>query len=311
MISHSIEPCGSGRKEGIYMFEKVIIATDLSSAAFAVLKDIENLKTFGTRKILLVQCLDQRESDAIAVTYATNALDKNLEEQKRVLEAKGFEVEVRVVPGLAKNEVKRIAEEEDYSLILAGGETRNLLSDPLMGGIAYEIIHFCTKPFLLVRLEGTKKDGGVYYTPVRSSYNLHVLFPTDFSAASYDAFEVLKEMTAAGIRKITLMHVQDQSRIDPYLLAQLSEFNSKDEARLDAMKKTLEDISPTVQVDTVLFYGSPTRYILDAIEDRGVQLVVMGSQGRGFIRDVFLGSVSHNIARQARASVMLIPARRD
>ena len=293
------------------MFEKVIIATDLSSAAFAVLKDIENLKAFGTKKILLVQCLDQRESDAIAITYATSALDKNLQEQKRVLEAKGYEVEVRVVPGLAKNEVKRIAEEEDYSLILAGGETRTLLSEPLMGGIAYEIIHFCTKPFLLVRLEGTKKDGAVYYAPVRSSYNLHVLFPTDFSAASYDAFEVLKEMTAAGVRQITLMHVQDQRRIDPYLLAQLSEFNAKDEARLDAMKKTLQDINGDTEVDTVLFYGSPTRYILDAIEDRGIQLVVMGSQGRGFIRDVFLGSVSHNIARQAKASVLLIPARRE
>jgi len=34
----------------------------------------------------------------------------------------------------------------------------------------------------------------------------------------------------------------------------------------------------------------------------------MGSQGRGFIKEVFLGSVSNNVARHSAASVLLIPA---
>jgi len=36
-------------------------------------------------------------------------------------------------------------------------------------------------------------------------------------------------------------------------------------------------------------------------------LVVMGSHGRGFIGELFVGSVSHNVARHAEAPVLLVP----
>lgn len=55
-------------------------------------------------------------------------------------------------------------------------------------------------------------------------------------------------------------------------------------------------------------YGNPTTEILDEITAGKYSLVVIGSQGRGFIREVFLGSVSHNITRHAAVSVLLIPA---
>jgi len=37
---------------------------------------------------------------------------------------------------------------------------------------------------------------------------------------------------------------------------------------------------------------------------------VMGSQGRGFVSESFLGSVSHQVARRSPAPVLLIPAKR-
>lgn len=289
------------------MFKRTIIATDLSSAAFAVVKNISILKTYGTEEILLLQCLGQRETGSFAMSYITEALDKNLQEQRRILEAQGFKVETRVVFGIAKKEIDRIAEDEDYSLIVTGVESISLLSEPLIGGVGYEIIHFCRKPILLVRLEETRKEGISYFEPVRGSFREHILFPTDFSETANEAFHVVKELVAAGTKKVTLMHVQEQSRIDPYLLQQLSKFNEKDEGRLNEMKKALQEIAD-VEVDTVIFYGSPSRDILDAVEDRNVQLVVMGSQGRGYVKELFLGSVSHNIARHAMSSVLLIPA---
>jgi len=175
-----------------------------------------------------------------------------------------------------------------------------------MGGVAYEIIHYCPRQTLLIRLEETRNNGLSSYAPVRSNFLEHILFPTDFSDTAAQAFTVVKEMVAQGTRKVTLMHVQEQARIDPYLLQQLPQFNEKDESRLSEMKNILQKIAD-VEVDTVLFYGSPSRDILEAIEDRNIQLVVMGSQGRGYVRELFLGSVSHNIARHAKSSVLLIP----
>jgi len=37
---------------------------------------------------------------------------------------------------------------------------------------------------------------------------------------------------------------------------------------------------------------------------------VMGSQGRGFIGEVFLGSVSHQVVRRAPVPVLLVPTLR-
>ncbi len=289
------------------MFKKIIIATDLSSAAFAVLKDIGKLKAYGAEEILLLQCLGRRESGSFALTYITEALDKNLQEQRRILEAQGFKVETRVVFGIAKKEISRIAQEEGYSLIVAGIESSSLLSEPLMGGAAFEIIHYCRHPILLVRLEETIKEGISSFTPVRANYTEHILFPTDFSLTAEQAFAVVREMVAAGTKKVTLMHVQEQNRIDPYLLDQLISFNAKDEVRLQELKKSLQEIGD-VEVDTVITYGNASREIIDIAESRSVQLIVMGSQGRGYVKELFIGSVSHNIARRAPASVLLIPA---
>ena len=52
-------------------------------------------------------------------------------------------------------------------------------------------------------------------------------------------------------------------------------------------------------------YGSPSLEILRIAEDLDVKLVVMGSQGRGYVKEFFLGSVSQNIARLSPSSSVL------
>jgi len=49
---------------------------------------------------------------------------------------------------------------------------------------------------------------------------------------------------------------------------------------------------------------------LKVIREQEVSLVVMGTQGRGFIEELYLGSVSHNIGRLAESSVLLVPIQR-
>ena len=193
-------------------------------------------------------------------------------------------------------------------MVVVGALSRSMVSEALFGGIAFDIIHRCRLPIFLVRLEENTVEGMSYFQAARCRYNQHVLFPTDFSATADQAFQVVKEMAAAGAPKITLIHVQDQANIDPHLLSSLNEFNEIDESRLAAMKETLQNLG-TADVDIVLAYGNPSREIINAVRDRQVQLTVMGSQGRGYVSDLFLGSVSHNVARQSNASVLLIPAK--
>jgi len=289
------------------MFSKMIVATDLSTAAFAVVRNLSGFKAYGTQECLLLECLSMPQVSAMALAYTYPVLEKTLQEQRVLLENQGFKVDTRIVPGMATIEISRIAAQENYSLVVAGAECRSMVSEVLLGGIAFDVIHRCRLPVFIVRLEENKSDDMSSIQGVRTDYSKHVLFPTDFSETAGLAFQVVLDLVSAGTRKVTLMHVQERTRISPHLLDQLDEFNEIDEARLAAMKEELQGRAD-VEVDIVIAFGNPSKEIINAVRDRNIQLTVMGSQGRGYVSDLFLGSVSHNVARQSAASVLLIPA---
>jgi nucleotide-binding universal stress UspA family protein len=59
----------------------------------------------------------------------------------------------------------------------------------------------------------------------------------------------------------------------------------------------------SVEVDIV--YGFPAPTIADRAREHS--LVVMGSQGRGFIRGEFLGSVTQKVLRRAPTALLVVP----
>jgi nucleotide-binding universal stress UspA family protein len=53
--------------------------------------------------------------------------------------------------------------------------------------------------------------------------------------------------------------------------------------------------------------GHPIPVVLEAMRTLDCSLILMGTQGKGFISEIFLGSVAHNLTRQATCPVLLIP----
>lgn len=288
------------------MFRKIIVATDLSDASNALINCLGSLQAYGTEECLLLQCLSLQAAASLALAYDTATPGNSLREQQAILEKQGYKVESRVVTGVAKQMLHHIAVEEDFSIIVVGAQEHSLTKEIFFGGLAYEIIHNSQKPVLLIRLAESDKDGLSCIKSIGCDIGNHVLFPTDFSEGSDYAFEYLEKMVTDGVKKVILLHVQDKQRISPYLEDSIDEFNRIDGERLDDLKKMLKS-KANVEVETVLRYGSPTGEILNLIREQNVQLVVMGSQGRGRIQEIFLGSVSHNVARHSPASVLLIP----
>lgn len=290
------------------MFERIIVATDFSLSAFAVVRCLGGLKAYGAKECLLMQCLSLQQVGSVALSYTTSVLESNLKSQREIIEQQGLKVTTRIVPGLPKREICRIAEEEDFSAIIVGAAKHSLTSEVFLGGLAYDVIHNCRKPVLIIRLEDTQSEGTTCIHAKGCDFSQHILFPTDFSETADLAFGFVKELVKDGARKVTLIHVQDQTRIDPHLLHRLDEFNKTDTARLEAMKKEIEAVAD-IEVEIALTYGKPSIEILKIIHEQNVKLVVMGSQGRGYVKELFLGSVSHEITRHSDASVLLIPAK--
>ncbi|WP_423188610.1 universal stress protein [Alkalibacterium sp. f15] len=289
------------------MFEKIMVATDLSKSSYALVECLDSLKEYGTKEILLAQCLSMQEVTSAALSYSTVFMDSILQEQKEILEKKGFTVDTRILSGSVDNEMNEIAEKEDYSVIVVGAESENMMKVRMFGSFAYDVIRYAQKPVLLIRLLEKKKKGEETVEAINCGVGDNILFPTDFSENAEYAFDHLKKIIAQGAKKITLVHVQDESKIVPHLSDKLEKFNEIDTKRLEDMKQVISS-GGEVEVDTVIRFGSPSVEILKLVEERDIKLVVMGSQGRGFVKQLFLGSVSNNVARRSSSSVLLIPA---
>lgn len=295
------------------MYEKFIVATDISKEFSISMSCIGGLKPFGAKKCLLVQFRDLNEIIDFSGIYSNELLyeyEKTLSRQMREIEKEGFEVETRILPGFSPTQINTICKEEGYSLTVIVSRKYSSSGEIYFGRIANDLIHSAQFPVLQIRTEDpagvTDEDDSERNLLDISS---HILYPTDFSDNADMAFKQIREMAASGVEKITLLHVQDKSRISPHLESRIEEFNRLDDARLKGMKDLLEREGKT-EVSTVVKYGSPSLEILRIVEDMDVKLVVMGSQGRGYVKEFFLGSVSQNIARLSPSSVLLIPTRR-
>lgn len=291
------------------MFKRFILATDLSGASNAVIEGLGGLKTLGAVECLLVLALPQN-SDELIVEYRRDIIDQRLQAQKERLEKLGYRTETRIVTGPGKRELNRIAVEEDYALIVAGAEKHTLVSEIFSSTLAYDVMHLAEKPLLILRLEKDPEKGFSAAEAISAENEQPVLFATDFSENAETAFEYVEGMVARGFKNIILYHVLDKGKIEPYLEDMLEDFSKEDLERLESMKRMLAE-KGDAHIEILLHYGHPAMDIVQLAEERRAQLILMGSQGGGFIRQLYLGSVSHNVARQAPASVLIIPAKRE
>ncbi|HNR69292.1 MAG TPA: universal stress protein [bacterium] len=288
------------------MFSKILVATDLSEISDNVISAIGDLKVLGTRDALLLHCLNIREVGTLA-DQIVELREPYFERQKKALQKLGFNVTAKMVMGLPQIEINRQAVEHDCSLIVVGSVGGTMAQEILLGGVASAVINNATRPALIFRQQwmnekSGKKDKQKKWNPLE-----HVLFPTDFSDNAEHAFSYMKKITESGAKRITILHVQDQEKIDRHLKNRLEEFNQIDTERLQRLKKDLEKAGAK-DVRTELPYGLPKKEIINRIGQQDISLVVLGSQGRGYFGEIVLGSVSHYVARHSKAPVLLIPA---
>lgn len=287
------------------MFSKALFATDLSPASDAVLDYLKLLKPLGSREVVLTYVLYVKHTVGLADVMAEDAAPR-LEEQKRVLESEGFAVSVETPVGVPGPTITRLALEQGCSLIVIGSHGHSMAREVALGGVATDVVHRSDLPVLVVRLE-ILEEGGAAVCRVRTADVVgHVLYAADFSDNSERAFLYVEKLVESGAERITMLHVQEAGRISPHLEHRLEEFNSIDRARLERLRDRLVDLG-AAQVNIEISYGSPAKEILDRVGDLCPSIVIMGTHGRGFIADILVGSVSHNVVRYSVAPVLLVP----
>lgn len=283
------------------MFKKLLIVNEQTPYDDLVMKFASTLKVFGAEEVILAKKNPLKVSAPLTES-------EELERTREELEHSGIHTRELALDQLPIEEINRLvsADELFESLIVIGAKVSSMGKRIFDSEFAYELIQMPSKPILVVRIHENPDGSPMTLPPAGLSLDSHVLFPTDFSENAHHAFLYLEKMVESGLKHVTLMHVQDIAKISPYLDYRIIEFNQIDRDRLEGLKKRLEEKGP-VQVDVVLDVGRPFREIMHTIEKTHVDLVLLGRQGKGFLKDIFIGSTSNNLTRRAPASVLLIP----
>lgn len=290
------------------MFSKILIATDASEASDHLISCLADLRKVGAQHVVLAHVCNVETVGA--VSEATQRLhERKLQEQSRVLVEMGFTTEIKLPWGVPFVEIDNLATQTDASLIAVASHGRSLVAQALLGSTAHAIVEHVRRPVLIVRLALSHDEKGktVCATACRELFN-SVLFPTDFSNTAERAFQYLEHIVRETKPSVTLLHVQEKARITRHHQweQRLEEFNRIDMGRLERLRERLLALGvPGVGID--LPFGHTAQEIVQRAGGSGHTLALMGTHGRGYVSELFLGSAAFNVARRVSIPLLLVP----
>jgi len=140
-----------------------------------------------------------------------------------------------------------------------------------------------------------------------------ILVPTDFSEASDAALTYARELASRFSARLHVLYVAENiflktfgaetyAAIAPQLQADVVDVAQKqlDELVIDSDKSG----PPTTPV--VMTSSSPAFAIIDYAKDHGIDLIVMGTHGRGPLAHLVMGSVAERVVRAASCPVLTV-----
>lgn len=134
-----------------------------------------------------------------------------------------------------------------------------------------------------------------------------ILYPTDFSADAWPAFEVACALAGEGCGRLVILHVERPPLATLGGTAGVPPLpNEYDRQRLVDELKDIQPARAGLAVDHRLEYGEPAAVILKAAQEIGADLIVMGTHGRTGLRRLLMGSVAERVVRKASCPVLTV-----
>lgn len=283
------------------MFRTILIPSDLFGATPDFPHCFRGAGAVGVEEAHLVQPIPP-----VALGRAASLLRglarPVLEEQRAQLEALGLRVTTHTPQGEPVSAILGVAARQKAEVIAVSSFAENLFVEALVHPLADALLNQSALPLLGLGC-GRSAEACRPFDQVLGG---RVLFATDFSGCAASARASVRELVARTGAEVVALHVQEKRRILPHLADRLKEFDHTDRERLETLARDLREAGArAVQTEVELGHAGPA--ICDAARRLFATLVVLGTRGRGWGEEPFVGSVARHVARHSPVPVLLIP----
>lgn len=278
----------------------ILLATDLSSRCDRAMDRAAQLASLWGARLVVLNVLEH-EYDFVEPAGASDLPSWRRPPEREVVVAAQLRrdlgedlkgAEIRVVEGAAAATIEAVAREVDAGLIVTGIARDETLGRYFLGSTVERLARQTPVPLLIVK--SRLRPYG------------EVLVATDFSSPSGHA------LTAAARffprTPLTLLHAWEipfAGLLDkPDFQREWTAVEKEGCDTFVAQSGLSQDQRRGLQV--LLEHGSPDTMIRAYMRDKGVDLVVVGTHGRGGLFDVRLGGTAKRILDSAPGDVLLI-----
>ncbi|QSG05603.1 universal stress protein [Halapricum desulfuricans] len=134
-----------------------------------------------------------------------------------------------------------------------------------------------------------------------------ILLPTDGSEEIEPVIEHAVELAAHHDATLHALYVLDTASLNSLPMeTSWDTISSILEEEGTAALDVIEAYADEVAVERKIVEGSPSRRIVQYAEDEGMDLIVMGTHGRGGIDRLLLGSVAERVVRTSSVPVLTV-----
>lgn len=146
-----------------------------------------------------------------------------------------------------------------------------------------------------------------------------ILYATDLSKNSSYAFLYATDMARRYGAAIVVLHAIEPVPAEVRFVGALQRVEKKERKEMgpkieNRIKEFCKNIEPKVCAPCVELVskilvpqGYPPEEILNAAEKEGCDIIVLGTHGKGFLTQTFLGSVSNSVLQRSRKPVFVVP----
>jgi nucleotide-binding universal stress UspA family protein len=138
-----------------------------------------------------------------------------------------------------------------------------------------------------------------------------LLFATDFSAPSNQAFELAVDLARGWRSELVVLHVIEPLALPEDFRAASSVAERLERSARAAVRRARASArSRGLRCHGLVRNGTAASVIVDTAERLRIGLIVLGTHGRGGISRFFMGSVAERVVRSAPCPALTVPTPR-